>query len=58
MIRITSKTDGFRRGGIAHSATPTDYPDDRFSEEELKILKDEPELIVEQVQEEKGKSKK
>ena len=47
MIRITSKQDGFRRGGIAHSATPTQYPDDRFSKQELAVLQTEPMLVVE-----------
>lgn len=46
MIRIISKQDGFRRCGIAHPAAVTDYPDDRFSDDELAILKNEPMLIV------------
>ena len=49
MIRITSKQDGFRRGGIAHSASPTDYPDSRFTAKELETLKAEPMLVVEVV---------
>lgn len=52
MIRITSKTAGFRRCGVAHPAAPTDYPDDRFSREELKRLRTEPMLTVEIVEEE------
>lgn len=47
MIRITSKKDGFRRCGVAHSETPTLYEDDRFSAEDLKTLKAERMLIVE-----------
>lgn len=47
MIRITSKKDGFRRAGIAHSKEPTEYQDDRFSKAELKQLKAEPNLTVE-----------
>lgn len=47
MIRITSKKAGFRRCGMPHPKEPVDYPDDRFSEEELDILKAEPMLIVE-----------
>lgn len=46
MIIITSKQDGFRRCGIAHPATPVEYPDDRFTEEELAELSSEPKLVV------------
>jgi len=45
-IRIESKKDGFRRCGIPHPSKPTTYPDDRFSDEELKVLRDEPMLVV------------
>lgn len=51
MIRITARTDGFRRCGIAHSAAPTEYPDQRFSKEQLEQLQREPQLIVELVAE-------
>ena len=47
MIIITAKKDGFRRCGIAHSKEPTEYPDDRFSAKELKVLQTEPMLVVE-----------
>ena len=47
MIRITSKRHNFRRCGIPHPKTPVDYPDERFSEEELKILQAERMLTVE-----------
>jgi len=53
MIRIKSKKDGFRRCGIAHPKEAVQYPDDRFSEKELAILKAEPVLIVEIVKEKK-----
>ena len=46
MITITSKKDGFRRLGVAHSQIPTSYDDDRFTAEELEILQKEPMLIV------------
>lgn len=49
MIRIRSKKDGFRRCGIAHQSTPTDYPADRFSKKELAALKAEPMLVVEEI---------
>jgi len=47
MIRITSKQDGFRRAGMAHSKEPKEYPDNKFSKEQLAALKAEPMLIVE-----------
>jgi hypothetical protein len=48
MIRITAKIDGFRRCGIAHGKTPTEYADEKFSRKELEILKAEPNLTVEE----------
>ncbi|MBA4709569.1 HI1506-related protein [Aquitalea aquatica] len=47
MIRITALSDGFRRAGMAHSATPTEHPDDSFSQEQLQALQAEPLLLVE-----------
>lgn len=47
MIRITSKQEGFRRAGMAHSIKPKEYADDKFSKEQLAALKAEPMLIVE-----------
>lgn len=55
MIRIISKKEGFRRCGIAHPSTPTDYSNDKFSGKELKRLKAEPMLIVQELPDEKGK---
>lgn len=49
MIRITSKIDGFRRAGVAHSGKPTDYPNDYFTAYELSVLEAEPYLIVQQL---------
>ncbi|ADW18574.1 hypothetical protein Despr_2435 [Desulfobulbus propionicus DSM 2032] len=46
MITITSKKEGFRRCGLAHSQTPITYEDDRFTTEELKTLQKEPMLVV------------
>lgn len=46
MIIITSKRDGFRRCGEAHAATPTEWPDDRWTQDELEILGAEPMLVV------------
>lgn len=48
MIRITAKKDGFRRAGISHAGT-RDYPDGRFTPQELAMLKAEPMLVVEEI---------
>ncbi len=56
MIRIKSKKDGFRRCGIAHPKEAVQYPNERFSAEELAILKAEPMLIVEIVSQKKEKA--
>jgi hypothetical protein len=53
MIKITSKKAGFRRCGIAHPKETASYPDGRFSAGELAILKAEPMLTVEIVEEKK-----
>ena len=45
-VQITARRDGFRRLGMAHSASTVTYPDGRFTPEELSILKAEPNLIV------------
>ncbi len=47
MIKITSKRDGFRRCGMAHSAKPTLHRDGCFSKKQLDVLQAEPMLIVE-----------
>ena len=57
-IRIISKKDGFRRCGMAHSADPQVYPDDKFTDKELEILKAEPMLTVESVRDEDEGAKK
>ncbi len=51
MIRITSKRHLFRRAGMAHPKGPVEYPDDRFSKAQLKALKAEAMLIVEEIRE-------
>ena len=45
-ITITAKLDGFRRGGIAHSAAATHYPEGYFSEAQLEVFRQEPQLVV------------
>lgn len=51
-IRITAKKDGFRRCGIAHSKNLTDYPGDKFNAAQLKALKAEPMLVVQEIEDE------
>lgn len=58
MIRITSKAAGFRRAGIAHPAEPTDYANDTITEQQLALLKAEPMLVVELIQDNPTKSSK
>lgn len=48
-VQITARRDGFRRLGMAHSASTVTYPDDRFTPEELRILKAEPNLVVTEI---------
>lgn len=57
MIRITAKKEGFRRGGRSFSATPTDYPDDAFTVQDLAALEAEPMLVVVRVSPETPKAK-
>nr|WP_288358470.1 HI1506-related protein [uncultured Pseudomonas sp.] len=45
-VTITAKIDGFRRGGIAHSAAGTHYPEGYFSESQLEAFRQEPQLVV------------
>ncbi|WP_157669910.1 Mu-like prophage major head subunit gpT family protein [Chitinibacter sp. GC72] len=47
MIRITAKVNGFRRAGLAHQASPTEHPNDTFTEAQLAQLLAEPMLVVE-----------
>jgi len=49
MIRIRSKAEGFRRCGVSHPSECKEYEDGRFTPEQLKILKDEPMLQVEEI---------
>ena len=45
-IDIKSRRDGFRRCGVAHSATPTWYAETAFSQEQWAQLKAEPMLVI------------
>lgn len=44
-IRIVSKVDGFRRAGLAHTGS-ADYPLTDFTTKQLNQLRDEPNLVV------------
>lgn len=46
-IIITSKQDGFRRGGQVHTRTPTTWPDATFTPAQLDQIKADPMLTVE-----------
>ncbi len=46
MIRITAGKDKFRRCGVAHPAAPAEYPNERFTADELEALLGEPMLVV------------
>lgn len=45
-VIITARRDGFRRGGIAHSAAGTFYPDGALTEEQLQAFREDPQLVV------------
>ncbi|WP_413178382.1 HI1506-related protein [Escherichia coli] len=46
VIEITARREGFRRCGVAHSATTKAWPVDAFTPEQLAVLKADPMLIV------------
>lgn len=46
VIEITARREGFRRCGVAHSATTKEWPADAFTPEQLAVLKADPMLIV------------
>ncbi|WP_449105574.1 HI1506-related protein [Pseudomonas mohnii] len=45
-VVITARRDGFRRGGIAHSAAGTFYPDGVLTEDQLQAFRKDPQLVV------------
>lgn len=45
-VTITARRDGFRRCGLAHSARPVVYAAGYFSDDQLAVLRAEPELVV------------
>lgn len=48
MIKITCLREGFRRNGIAHPAETIEYPDGRWSTEEIRRFKEDPMFFVEE----------
>lgn len=57
MVKIKAKKEGFRRCGTAFSTQWKEFPDSHFSKAEKDILKAEPMLVMEIV-EDKPKGKK
>ncbi|MDO9142104.1 MAG: HI1506-related protein [Methylobacter sp.] len=60
MVTIKSLKNGFRRCGIAHPATPVEYEDGHFTDDQLAALKQEPMLsvtVTEDKPEKTGKAK-
>lgn len=49
MITITSKRENFRRCGISHPKAVTEYPDDKFSMDEIAVMSADPMLDVEHI---------
>lgn len=45
-VVIKAKTDGFRRGGIAHRAKGTYYQDGDLTEQQLAVMRADPHLLV------------
>lgn len=45
-VRITAKSEGFRRCGIEHTCKPITWPDGQFTPQQLKRLQAEPMLVV------------
>ncbi|MBN1830287.1 MAG: hypothetical protein JW884_14235 [Deltaproteobacteria bacterium] len=57
MIRIKCKKGTFRRGGVRHTEEWADYPDDRFTADEIAVLQGESKLIVEVLQDKPDEAK-
>lgn len=49
-LRITSKVkEGFRRCGVRHPYEAVEYPEGRFTAKQVKQLKEEPNLVVQEL---------
>ncbi len=53
LIKISSRNDGFRRCGVAHTKELKTWPEGKFSAKQLKVLKAEPMLTVIEVEDPK-----
>lgn len=49
-LRISAKTDNFRRAGLAFTRTPIDMPMDDLTQAQIAALKAEPMLVVAEVE--------
>lgn len=45
-VFVKSRTDGFRRCGVAHTREGREFPDGFFSEEQLMQLNEDPEITM------------
>ncbi|MDI3259691.1 MAG: HI1506-related protein [Sinobacteraceae bacterium] len=50
IVVITAKRNGYRRCGISHPDHAVEYPADKFTAEQLKILKADPGLVVQEAE--------
>jgi hypothetical protein len=50
MIRVTAKSDSFRRAGLAFGREPRTFQAGELTDEQLAILRDEPALVVDEVE--------
>ena len=55
MIRITCSQEGYIRCREVHPEGTTEYPDDRFNDQQIKVMRQDPKLKVEIIE---GKSSK
>ena len=49
-LRVSSRPETFRRGGIKFNRDPVDIPLSTLSENAIKLIKDEPMLAVQEVE--------
>lgn len=54
-IRIIAKVDGFRRAGISHTGV-VEYPLSDFTESQLRHLRDEPNLVIQDIELDEAKA--
>ena len=49
-IRVSARTHGFRRAGIAHPGEAVVHPIDRFDDAQIALLEGESQLVVDYVE--------